>query len=715
MMKFKILNPSLVILLMFIFSGTLAQQTVKITTSGTGYLEYLPADYGSNSNKYPVVISLHGVKERGPDTNDFSILQSSVLNVANVGLPKYVKQGKQYSFILISPQLKNCYSNWPADYVIDVLNHCKKYLRIDENRVYLTGLSLGGGGVWTTGNAYPATFAAIAPICGNRNTPSEACDIAAVNLPVWAFHGDADAVVNYTVTTKMINAINACSPKPNPLAKVTIYPDLGHIIWDKAYNESNLLSWMLSFSKGSTPSNQAPVAHAGSDITKILPANSATIQGSATDGDGTITSYAWSQVSGPSTATTTGKGSPSITVSALIAGTYTFRLKVTDNDGATDTDDVKVTVQTGNIAPTVSAGSDKTITLPTNACSMHGTASDSDGTIASYSWSKVSGGAATLSGTNTADLQASGLVEGSYSFKLTVKDNDGASKSDNVTVTVKSSTNVSPVANAGGDKLIRLPVDATTLSGSGNDPDGTISKYAWTKSSGPICNMVYEDRPSVKLSDLVSGTYVFKLTVTDNKGAIDTDFVTVTVSHPPVAYAGPDKSVTLPGSVNLNGSGSDSDGTISKYLWSKYSGPVATISNTSSPSITITNLQPGTYVFKLAVTDNKGLQAYDYATVTVKDGATSSARRAGEIAPTEETEFAVENKTLLERQQYNLSETSDLKDCTVVVFNDRGEKIYSGPWSAETYASTVGQGGLYIYNVFKAGRRVDSGKVYIKE
>src|SRR5690349_9454570 len=86
-----------------------AQQTVKITPSGIGYLEYLPAEYQTNPEKFPLVIALHGVKERGPcSTNEF-VIKSAVPEVANAGLPKYVKQGTQYPFILISPQLKTCY------------------------------------------------------------------------------------------------------------------------------------------------------------------------------------------------------------------------------------------------------------------------------------------------------------------------------------------------------------------------------------------------------------------------------------------------------------------------------------------------------------------------------------------------------------------------------------------------------------------------------
>ena len=214
----------------FSFHNISAQHTAKITSSGIGYLEYLPQNYSSNTNDYPVVIFLHGIKERGTTSTDPATLKSSVQRVANVGLPKYVKYGTQYPFILISPQLKSSYGTWPANYVMDVLNHVRKYLRINERRIYITGLSLGGYGTWTTLGAYPEVFAAAVPICSGGSALSKACAIAAENVPLWAFHGTSDGIVSYTVTTRMINAVNACTPKPSPLAKTTLFSGLGHSI-----------------------------------------------------------------------------------------------------------------------------------------------------------------------------------------------------------------------------------------------------------------------------------------------------------------------------------------------------------------------------------------------------------------------------------------------------------------------------------------------------
>jgi hypothetical protein len=522
-MKLKIAFPLLFVALL-ILSNVQAQQTAKMTSSGIGFLQYLPDGYNSNTNKYPIVISLHGIKEKGNTLTD-------VNKVANVGLPKYVKLGTKYSFILISPQLKTNMGRWTGDYVIQVLNYVKSTLRVDPNRIYLTGLSLGGGGVQSVATAYPEVWASILPICSGYNVVSSAGKIASADLPTWGFHGDADAVVGEAVTINMINAIN--NYKPSPLAKVTIFPNLGHVIWDRVYKDTNALDWMLSFRKGSTtptpsptPSNVAPVAKAGGDKKLTLPSNATTINGSATDSDGTIASYAWVKKSGGA-ASISGANTKDLKLSGLVAGTYVFSLTVKDNKGASDSDDVNVVVSkstTNNAAPVAYAGSDKVYTLPRSSIAVTGTGKDSDGTIASYKWVKTYGGTITMSGTNTATLTLSSLKKGSYIFGFTVTDNNGGTHTDYMKVTVESA----PVANAGSDKTVRLPVSSLALRGSATD-NGTISSYTWTKSSGPSVSMTNAKTKTVTLKSLHAGTYVFKLAVKDNKGLSDQDFVQVVV------------------------------------------------------------------------------------------------------------------------------------------------------------------------------------------
>lgn len=440
----------LVIVAGLLCSQTFAQQTAKMTSGGIGYLEYLPQGYHSNSNNYPIVISLHGIKEKG---NTLASLEL----VDNVGLPKYVKYGQQYPFILISPQLKTSMGRWTGDYVMDVLNHVKKYLRVDNRRIYLTGLSLGGGGVWSVATSYPATWAAILPICSGYNALTSAYKLAAENVPTWGFHGDKDYVVSYSVTQKMINAINASTPKPSPLAKFTIFPGMGHVIWDKVYKETTALNWMLSFTNGSTSGgttvgNQVPVVNAGSDKTIYLPTNATSIQATASDPDGSIASFAWTKTSGGS-CTMSGTSTSKLSTSNMPSGTYYFRVTVKDNKGASKYDDVKVVVSssstTTNKLPIVSAGSDKTTS--NKGMTIVGSASDPDGSISAYKWTKVSGPSISMSNTTTPKLWASNLVAGTYYFRLTVTDNKGGTKYDDMKLVVTNST-----ASVNGELDIQL-------------------------------------------------------------------------------------------------------------------------------------------------------------------------------------------------------------------------------------------------------------------
>jgi hypothetical protein len=321
----------------------------------------------------------------------------------------------------------------------------KKTLRIDPKRIYITGLSLGGYGTWTTLGAYPDVFAAALPICAGGNALSKACAIASQNVPVWGFHGTADKTVSYTVTTNMINAINACTPKPTPLAKTTLFSGMDHIIWDKVYKETNALDWLTSFTNGTAstaPTSSAPVVSAGADQTITLPANSLYIQGSASDADG-ISTYQWTKVSG-GTASLSGQTTSKVRAYNLVAGSYVFRLTVKDSKGNSKSDDVAVTVKnstTTNVAPVAYAGPDKNLLLPATSIKLVGSAKDADGSIASYQWTQYGGPTkATIASSTSPTATFSGLKAGNYYFRLTVKDNRGATDDDNVLVRVVNGT-----------------------------------------------------------------------------------------------------------------------------------------------------------------------------------------------------------------------------------------------------------------------------------
>ena len=372
--------------------------------------------------------------------------------------------------------------------------------------------------------------------------------------------------------------------------------------------------------------NLPPTANAGSDITITLPVNSTTLLGSGSDADGTIASYAWTQVSGPTTGTFGSPNAATTPVTALAAGVYVFKLTVTDNAGATGIDSVRVTVNAApNQPPTANAGRDITITLPVNSTTLVGIGTDADGTIASYAWNKVSGPpGGTLASANAATTSVTALGVGVYVFRLTVTDNNGAIGVDSVRVTVNAAPNQPPTANAGSDITVTLPVNSTTLVGSGTDADGTIASFAWNKVSGPPGGTLGSpNAATTTVTALGVGTYVFKLTVTDNNGATGTDSVRVIVNaaanQPPSANAGNNITITLPvNSATLSGSGTDADGTITSYAWSKVTGPPGgTISSPNTATTNVTALGVGVYTFRLTVTDNNGATGFDDVTITV--------------------------------------------------------------------------------------------------
>jgi gliding motility-associated-like protein len=371
--------------------------------------------------------------------------------------------------------------------------------------------------------------------------------------------------------------------------------------------------------------NQSPTANAGTNKTITLPTNTLILNGIGTDPDGSIASYAWLKVSGP-TATLTNASSPNLSLSNLLQGVYVFQLTVTDDKSATGSSQVTVTVNAvaTNQPPIVNAGSQKTIFLPVNQVIITATASDPDGSISTILWEKKSGGVATLTNTNTLTLTASGLAAGNYTFRITVTDNNAATSFSEVLVIVIQA-NQSPTASAGSDQSLTLPTNSTILSGSGIDPDGSVIGYAWIKVSGPTATLTNTNTATLTISNMLQGTYVFRLTVTDNNGSTGTDdvsvFVSVAASGPneiPLSFAGGNVSFSLPtNSVNLFGSGFDADGSIVSYLWTKASGGSVTLTNANTPTLTLTNLQAGQYTFRLLVTDNTGATDDDVAVVTV--------------------------------------------------------------------------------------------------
>lgn len=293
---------------------------------------------------------------------------------------------------------------------------------------------------------------------------------------------------------------------------------------------------------------------------------------------------------------------------------------------------------TGNNKPPIAdAGHDLIIALPKDSVILDGSKSkDPDGTITRYNWINISGPSSFVIITPSSEkTKVKNLLPGIYSFELAVTDNKGLSSKDTVRVTVEVvPVNHPPVANAGNDTTLVLPVNSIILNGSDSwDVDNNIIGYAWSKLSGPS-TLSMSDPVSIQVQagDLVQGIYLFVLTVTDAGGLSDKDTVQIIVNispnQSPIADAGGDVALAYnlqacemePSVITLDGrASSDPDGTILVYQWSLIFAEnyAIVITNPLASVTTVTNLTPGTYKFRLQVTDNDGASDFDTMVVTM--------------------------------------------------------------------------------------------------
>lgn len=200
-----------------------------------GYVINLPKDYDA-SKKYPLVLFLHGAGECGDDLD----------RACSHGYMKHVREkGAEYPFIFVAPQCPvgkywGCYTESLLAFLDDI---CKRY-PIDLDRVYLTGLSMGGTGTWMLAMAAPERFAAIAPICGSG---IYWFGYALKNVPVLAYHGDCDEVVPVMDSVQMVRSVN----RHGGHAEIRILHGVGHDAWNTAYEGDELYTWLLSHKRKS--------------------------------------------------------------------------------------------------------------------------------------------------------------------------------------------------------------------------------------------------------------------------------------------------------------------------------------------------------------------------------------------------------------------------------------------------------------------------------
>ncbi|MCL2647889.1 MAG: prolyl oligopeptidase family serine peptidase [Phycisphaerales bacterium] len=192
------------------------------------YLVRLPKNYDTDkAQKYPLILYLHGSGERG---ENLSIIKNNPVF-------RFMSEHSDLPFIVVAPQ---CPSDtwWKPLLLKSLLAEVSEKYRVDPDRIYLTGLSMGGYGTWQTAMWYPELFAAIVPICGI----GDAADMSRIkNLPTWVFHGDADPLVPFELDRLCVEALKSIGGN----VKMTVYPGVGHNSWTQTYANPDVYKWLL--------------------------------------------------------------------------------------------------------------------------------------------------------------------------------------------------------------------------------------------------------------------------------------------------------------------------------------------------------------------------------------------------------------------------------------------------------------------------------------
>ncbi|MEM7549596.1 MAG: hypothetical protein AAF363_07975 [Bacteroidota bacterium] len=431
-------------------------QTVKPDSLGhpnaAGYLEYLPDGYDT-AKRYPLIVFLHGRGERGNGNTE-------LFEVADLGLPNFIEFGvdlcpgpsdlQDECFIVISPQLKTTVDSWGINVINHVFEFAIEKYKVDTNRIFLSGHSLGGIGTYNyagNSNKYNYSLTGIIPVAANSIDATEGCRISERKINVRAYHSQADSTVKFPGGKRSFDNIKNCtSPIPEADLRFIEYASLTHnATVQQGFRESdrdstgmNVYDWLFNVGLPSDTINDAPSANAGADLTLDLPIDSVVIDGSGTDPDGDDLNFLWSQISG-TPLILSDIDTDDLLLTNLQEGSFSFVLQVNDPDGLSDTDTVNLALNPPAPQPPVaSAGTDLVITLPQDSVLIDGTGSDADSDSLFFSWSQTSGASAVLSGVNEEDLFVSSLSEGTFTFELVVTDSDGLSDADQVQITVLS-------------------------------------------------------------------------------------------------------------------------------------------------------------------------------------------------------------------------------------------------------------------------------------
>lgn len=178
----------------------------------------------------PVLLFLHGTGERGTDLN----------RLKRTGIPELITRGQNFPFLVVSPQ--SIEYGWEPDRLVALLDYIESHYEVDQERIYVTGLSMGGYGAWELAQVAGDRLAAIVPICGGGD-PAKATVLK--DLPIWVFHGARDEVVSIEESEVMVDSIK----KAGGNIRFTVFPNAKHNSWTKAYSRPDLYEWLLKHKK----------------------------------------------------------------------------------------------------------------------------------------------------------------------------------------------------------------------------------------------------------------------------------------------------------------------------------------------------------------------------------------------------------------------------------------------------------------------------------
>lgn len=195
------------------------------------YMLILPAEYSRTAHQWPMILFLHGGSGRGQNLD----------LVKSYGPPLIAEEQTDFPFAVLAPQCpEGEYWTTKADLLGALLDDILKRYQIDEDRVYLTGTSMGGNGTWNLAYRHPEYFAAVAPMAASQTIP-KVWEKLFVSMPIWAFHGKKDTICPLQDDEAMINALRAQGASP----RFTVFPEKGHYI-SEVYKSRELYDWFLT-------------------------------------------------------------------------------------------------------------------------------------------------------------------------------------------------------------------------------------------------------------------------------------------------------------------------------------------------------------------------------------------------------------------------------------------------------------------------------------